>query len=254
MNTSNVTRSVLGAVAIAALAAPFASAQTISPTPSRVTLYPWGAFASDGSGVTAKVAPAPTGILLQSRIATATAAPLTWVNFTIPSTYTGERPLANQAVYLSADGKWAGFSSYPMTLPEANQCVGRGPANGCFSMRTFSVKVSNTGIVSGITKVTSDDDLAGFSGNVEIFLVKKDGNVVVMQHAGCWGVNLRSGREVPWSFNPPRDSLLQAASVQVFQYQDGCGRDRAKAFFAELQAGAQAAAPIVQVFVSASGK
>lgn len=254
MNTLDVTRSLLGIVAIAALAAPLASAQTISPIPTRVALYPWGAFAPSGSGVTAKVAPASASILLQSRTATATAAPLSWVNFTIPSTYTGQQPLSGQAVYLSADGTIAGFATFPMTAPEANQCVGRGPANGCFSMRTFSVKVSNTGIVTGTTKVTSDDDIAGFSGNVEIFLVKKDGNVVIMQHAGCWGVNARSGREVPWSFNPPRDSLLQAAIVQVFQYHDSCGRDRTKAFFDELQAGAQAAAPIVQVLVSSSGK
>jgi len=247
----SITPVLLGAVVLAGLGPRLASAQ-ISVIPTRVALYPWGVFAPAGSGVTAK-APAPSGnVILQS--SAGGAAPLSWVNFTIPSSYSGERPLPDQAVYLSADGKVAGFSTFPIQPPEANQCVGRGAANGCFSMRTFNVKVSNTGIVSGTTKVTSDDDIDGFSGNVEIFLLKKDGNVLVMQHAGCWGVNVRSGREVVWSFNPDTALVRQAESVQVFQYHDSCGRDRTKAFFAELQAGAQAAAPIVQVLVSSSGK
>jgi hypothetical protein len=250
MNTLNVTRSLVGVLAIISVTPGLSRAQLMPARP--VILYPWGAFTRPGSGVTAKVA-ASAGLVRQQSQTTG-AAPLAWVNFSIPSTYVGQSPQQDQAVYLSADGRVAGFSTFPIKPPEANQCVGRGAANGCFSMRTFNVMVSNTGIINGTTKITSDDDLDGFSGNVEIFLLKKDGNVVWMQHAGCWGVNVRSGREVVWNFTPVRDSLLQAATVQVFQYHDTCGRDRAKAFFDELQAGAQAAAPIVQVLVSSSGK
>src|SRR5690348_14464880 len=82
MRTLDVTRSLLAAVVVAVLTPPLASAQTILPIPSRVALYPWGIFAPQGSGVTAKVAAASGSILLQSSTtATAGAAPLTWVNF-----------------------------------------------------------------------------------------------------------------------------------------------------------------------------
>jgi hypothetical protein len=248
----SVTRILLGGVAAAALAPTLAAAQI--GIQRRVELYQWGVFVPKSAGVTAKAKPAPSGkVVLQGR-ATSAAAPLKWVDFDIPSDYKGELPKPQQSVYLSADGKIAGFTKFPIQPPEANQCVGRGAGKGCFSMRTMDVKVSNTGLVTGMTKITSDDDIDGFTGNLEILFVEKDGNVVWAQHVGCWGVNVRSGREEAWQFSPPLDSLLQTETVQVFQYQDSCGRDRTKAAFAEMQAGAQAAAPIIQLFVSSSGK
>ena len=171
------------------------------------------------------------------------------VSFQVPATFRGQLPKVGQTIFLSQDGSTAGFVAFPIQVPEANECVGRGTAHGCFSMKTTDMQVSNTGIISGHTHVVSKDEISGFEGNLEVRLQDEYGNDLWLGHIGCWGVNMRSGRDEPWSLNAPADAVLKTVHVKVYQYNSGCG-DKAKSFFDDLQAAAQAAGPIVTVAAS----
>jgi hypothetical protein len=210
-------------------------------------LSTWGAFASIQGAhatatATAKRAESGWPRRMKSRVAVVRA-----VEFQIPACYTGQQPRQGQTVFLSADGKTGGFISFPIRVPDTDECVGRGPAKGCFIIRSNEVQVSNTGLVAGRTTVISEDAIYGFQGNVEVRLQDQYGNDLWMGHVVCRGVNMRSNETVPWSDTVPRDVVLQTARVKVYQYNASCGDDKVKAFFDDLKAGADAVGDVIKV-------
>src|SRR2546427_7189757 len=211
-------------------------------------LSPWGAFATiQGPHATATARTAGRGWprKMSSRVAMVRA-----VDFQIPACYTGQQPRQGQTVYLAGDGKTGGFISFPIRAPDTDECIGRGSARGCFIMRSSDVQVSNTGMVAGKTHIFSEDAVNGFQGNVEVRLQDQDGNDLWLGHVGCWGVNMRSGRDEVWSANAPLDAVLQGARVKLYEYDSSCGDDKLKAFFDELKAGAEAAGEVIKVIVA----
>ena len=163
---------------------------------------------------------------LQGQRARATKASKT-IFFTVGPVPAGEEPpRTKQMVFLSVDGKTAGYVRFPLRIPFAKDCVGRGTGKGCFRMETKDAKVSNTGLVTGKTHTVSEDVIEGFTGQVWVHLLDRAGNPVAIKRAGCYGVNMRQGRDDVWSVQFTADVAGQAARAEIWHARSGCGRDR----------------------------
>lgn len=214
-------------------------------------LLNWGSIVSiQGSQALAAAAPTRRGGW-GGPLSKTKAAGYKQVQFQIPPGLP-QQPRPGQTVYLSSDGQTVGIVKFAIHVPNLDECLGRGLAQGCFIMRTSDITVSNTGIVTGVTQVQSDDAIEGFQGNVAVRLLDPDGNdLVPVLQVGCWGVNMRSGRTEPWSVTAAPDLVVKTREVKVYQYKSGCG-DKAADFFRYLKAAGDALGPIITAVATAA--
>jgi hypothetical protein len=239
-----------------------AAAQQTPRIPVLSRLVPWGIFSSiQSSHATATVSPVtvPRSAVVVAQpaptIPTSPSQTIKKITFEIPRLGDGqERPVSGQSVSLSLDGATAGFVVFPITIPRASGCVGKGGVtHGCFKMTTTDLTVSNTGIVSGKTTTVSNDDLQGFTGGASVLLLDEAGNVQEVVEAGCWGVSVGQTRTDVWHKNVALDAVLRTRKIQLFHYHHApCGR-KAAAFFRDLKTAGDALGPWTTVAAAVMG-
>jgi hypothetical protein len=144
----------------------------------------------------------------------------------VPPNPGDEQPRPGQHILLSIDGKTAAYTQFPLRVPNAKNCVGEGTGHGCFRMETKDAKVSNTGLITGKTHTISEDVIEGFTGQVWVHLMDRNGNPIMIRRAGCYGVNMRQGRDDVWSVQVPKDSVGMVSIAEIWHARSGCGRDR----------------------------
>jgi hypothetical protein len=174
------------------------------------------------------------------------------VQFQIPPTQQGQT-LPGQPVWMSSSGDQIEFVAFPIHIPNTKTRVGRGPGKGSFWVETTDSLVNANGIISGVTKIQSEDYIAGFTGNVAVRLLDIQGNDLAgWQKAGCWGVNLRSGRTETWSIRVDPTVAVKTKTVELKQFDSPCGHDRWAAALATAKTVAEVAGQFVQVYTSAT--
>lgn len=163
-----------------------------------------------------------------------------------------EPPVPGQPVRLRTDGRMVRFVCFPLLIADTGETVvGRGAGKGRFIMRTRGLRLSNDGSVSGRTEVKSGDFISGFTGSLWLRVADADGQEIALTKAGCWGVNLRSGREAAWRVQI-EERALAAAGVEVWHLHDSCGIDRTGAFLDDVERAAEVAGTIAEAYVTAS--
>ena len=175
------------------------------------------------------------------------------VQFQIPANQQGQtRP--GQPVWMNVSGQQIQFVSFPIHLPDTKTRVGRGPGKGSFWVETSEALVSANGLISGVTKIQSEDYMAGFTGNVALRLLDSQGNDLAgWLKAGCWGVNLRSGRTETWNVKVDPTIAVNTQRVDLKQFDSPCGRDRWDAALAKAETVAEVAGKMIQAYTSATG-
>jgi hypothetical protein len=156
---------------------------------------------------------------------------------TVPSG--DEAPRTGLLVLLSLDAKTAAYTRFPLRIPFARNCVGEGPGHGCFRMETKDAKVSITGLITGKTHTISEDVIEGFTGQVWVHLLDRNGNPLAIRRAGCFGVNMRQGRDDVWSVQMPSDTVGMAARAEIWHARSGCSRDRWNEVLEKAKKGAE---------------
>jgi len=175
------------------------------------------------------------------------------VQFQIPTTQQGQT-LPGQPVWMNLNGSQLQFVAFPIHIPNTKTRVGRGPGKGSFWVETTDALVNANGIISGVTKVQSEDYMAGFTGSVAVRLLDSQGNDLAgWQKAGCWGVNLRSGRTETWEIKIDPTVAVKTKTVELKQFDSPCGRDRWEAALAKAEKVAEVGGKLVQVYTSATG-
>ena len=147
-----------------------------------------------------------------------------------------------QQVLINIAKTMVAYAEFPLTVPFGKNCVGEGTGKGCFRMETSEVRVSHTGLTTGKTKTISEDVISGFTGATWVQIYDRNGNPLAIRRAGCWGVNMRSGRTEAWSVQFPADTVGMASKAGVWHVQSPCDRDRWDAIMDKAKKAAEVAA------------
>jgi hypothetical protein len=175
-----------------------------------------------------------------------------FVAFDVPTNLLN-RVKPGQPVWTNIDKTKVRFIEFPLLVPKAKDCVGKGPGKGCFRMETSDVNVTATGKITGRTHLMSEDVIEGFTGAVWVLLYDREGNRIFAERGGCYGVNLREGRTEVWTINGAAETVAAAARAEVWQVKSPCSRDRWEDAMKKAEKGAEIAGKVVEVIVAAKG-
>ncbi|WP_074594524.1 hypothetical protein [Bacillus cereus] len=90
-----------------------------------------------------------------------------------------------------------------------------------------SIKVSNTGRIDAVTKISTKEVARGFHGSVVVLLLDEEGNTLFKSNPHTYGVdgtgipsNTPSKRKVPWNENFPQDIIDKIRGYEIIQFLD----------------------------------
>jgi hypothetical protein len=95
-----------------------------------------------------------------------------------------------------------------------------------------TVKLSNTGVLTGTTRTWTNNEIQGFTGGVKVELQDRDGNVLKWDMpVQTYGVNAKaltasapSSRTADWRFDVPAEVVNQTARIRILHRHTPQGR------------------------------
>lgn len=160
----------------------------------------------------------------------------------------------------SLDGKRVRFVRFPILLESTGQVtVGKGTGKGRFWMEAKNLMLSlpETGaeaFLSAQIQLQSEDVINGFSGEMWVRILDKNEpaqEVIQTIRAGCWGVNMRSGRTLTWSVSLPRPQVATARKVEVL-FGNAC-RNSWSAAMGYVKTAGEAIGPWAEAYAKTQG-